>query len=85
MTKRLQVLLSDRDYKEIQRLAKAKSLSIAEWVRQALEAARRKQPMGDAARKIDSIRAAALHDYPTADIDQMNSEIERDFVTDAPA
>ena len=82
MVKRLQVLLADRDYKEIQRLAKAKNLSIAEWVRQALEAARRKQPIGDAARKIDSIRAAARHDYPTADIEQMNAEIARGYAAD---
>jgi len=82
MVKRLQVLLADRDYKEIQRLAKAKNLSIAEWVRQALEAARRKQPIGDAARKIDSIRSAARHDYPTADIEQMNAEIARGYAAD---
>jgi len=79
MTKRLQVLLADRDYRDIQRLAKAKNLSIAEWVRQALDAARRKQPIGDAARKLDAIRAAARHDYPTADVEQMNAEIARGY------
>ena len=84
MTKRLQVLLADRDYREIQRLAKAKNLSIAEWVRQALEAARRKQPIGDGARKIDSIRVAARHDYPTADIDDMNAEIARGHGSERP-
>ncbi|HET6473204.1 MAG TPA: hypothetical protein VFG38_15270 [Pseudomonadales bacterium] len=79
MTKRLQVLLADRDYRDIQRLAKAKNLSIAEWVRQALDAARRIQPIGDAARKLDAIRAAARHDYPTADVEQMNAEIARGY------
>ena len=82
MTKRLQVLLADRDYKDIQRLAKAKNLSIAEWVRQALDAARRRQPTGDVARKIDAIRAAAKHDFPTADIDQMNAEIVRGYTSE---
>jgi len=82
MTKRLQVLLQDRDYKEIQRMARSKSMSIAEWVRQALEAARRVQPVGDVGKKLDVIRAAARHDYPSGDIDQMLGEIERGYAGD---
>jgi hypothetical protein len=35
MAKRLQVILKDPDYREIQRMARARNLSIAEWVRQA--------------------------------------------------
>ena len=82
MAKRLQVILQDRDYKEIQRMARSRNLSIAEWVRQALEAARRRQPVGDAGKKLDVIRAAARHDFPTGDIEQMLSEIERGYVGD---
>ncbi len=82
MTKRLQVLLQDRDYKDIQRMARSKNMSIAEWVRQALEAARRIQPGGDAGKKLDAIRAAARHDYPSGDIEQMLADIERGYAGD---
>jgi len=37
MTKRLQVLLKDAEYREIQRVARSRRMSIAECVRQALE------------------------------------------------
>ena len=36
MAKRLQVILKDREYREIKRTARSRQLSIAEWVRQAL-------------------------------------------------
>ena len=79
MAKRLQVILQDLEYREIQRLARARHLSIAEWVREALAAARRKEPLGDAGKKLDVVRAAARHSYPTADIDRMLNEIESGY------
>lgn len=77
MAKRLQVILQDPDYREIQRIAKARRMSIAEWVRQALAAARRYEPLGDAGKKLDVIRDAARQEFPTADIDEMLAQIER--------
>jgi hypothetical protein len=79
VTKRLQVILQDPEYREIQRLARARRLSIAEWVRQALTAARRREPLGDAGKKLDIVRAAARHTYPTADIDRMLRDIESGY------
>jgi Ribbon-helix-helix protein, copG family len=79
MAKRLQVILQDPEYREIQHLARARHLSIAEWVREALAIARRKEPLGDAGKKLDVVRAAARHTYPTADIDHMLSEIESGY------
>ena len=79
MAKRLQVILQDPEYREIQRLARARRLSIAEWVRQALTAARRREPLGDAGKKLDIVRAAARHTYPSADIERMLSEIESGY------
>ena len=52
-------------------------MSIAEWVRQALELVRRKQPLGSVAKKIEAIHAAGQYAFPTADIDRMLAEIER--------
>jgi hypothetical protein len=79
MAKRLQVILQDPEYREIRSLARARSLSIAEWVRQALTAARRREPLGDAGKKLDIVRAAARHSFPTADIDRMLREIESGY------
>ena len=79
MAKRLQVILQDPEYREIQRAAEAQRLSIAAWVRQALAAARRREPLGNVGKKLDSVRAAARHSYPTADINDMLAEIERGY------
>lgn len=79
MAKRLQVILQDPEYREIQRMARARHMSIAEWVRQALAVARRREPLGDSGKKLDVIRDAARHDFPTADIDEMLAQIERGY------
>ena len=50
---------------------------------QRLRAARRRQSSGDVSPKLAAIRAAAQHDYPTADIDEMNEEIERGYLGDS--
>jgi hypothetical protein len=79
MAKRLQVILQDPDYREIQRAARARSMSIAEWVRQALTHARRREPIGDVEKKLAAVRAAARYESPTSDIDTMLAEIERGY------
>jgi hypothetical protein len=81
MAKRLQVILQDPDYREVQRMARSRHMSLAEWVRQALELARRREPLGDTGKKLEVIRAASQHDYPTGDIDTMLAEIERGYGT----
>jgi hypothetical protein len=79
VAKRLQVLLDDRELRDVQRVARAARMTVAEWVRQALRAARREVPRGDDARKIEAVRAAALEAFPTADIDEMLRQIERGY------
>ncbi|HEY5550649.1 MAG TPA: hypothetical protein VIK52_02085 [Opitutaceae bacterium] len=79
MAKRLQVILQDPEYREIQRMARAQRMSLAEWVRHALAAARRRAPLGDAGKKLDVVRDAARHEFPTADIDDMLAQIERGY------
>ncbi len=83
MAKRLQVILQDPEYREIQRMARSRHLSLAEWVRQALALARRREPLAGTGKKLDVIRAAARHDYPVSDIGQMVAEIEKGYVSDA--
>ena len=79
MSKRLQVILKDPEYREIQRAARARRLSIAQWVRVALEMARRRQPGREAGKKLEVIRAAARFEFPTGDIARMLGEIERGY------
>jgi hypothetical protein len=79
MAKRLQVILKDPEYRELQRAARSRHMSIAEWVRQALELARRSQPRGTVTKKLGIIRAAVRLDYPTGDIDRMLAEIEMGY------
>jgi hypothetical protein len=81
MAKRLQVILQDQEYREIQKMARSRRMSLAEWVRQALDLARRREPLGDTGKKIAVIRAAARHDYPAGDIDKMLAEIEKGYAT----
>jgi hypothetical protein len=79
MAKRLQVILKDPEYKEIQRVARSRRMSIAEWVRQALDVARRREPLGSIGKKLEAIQTATRHDYPVADIDGMLAEIETGY------
>jgi hypothetical protein len=79
MSKRLQVLLDEAELMEIRKLARRQRLSTAAWVRQALRAARRAEPRTDIKKKLATVRAAASHAFPTADIDQMLIEIERGY------
>ena len=73
------MILQDPDYREIQRMARARQMSIAEWVRQALDLARRREPLGNVGKKLEVIRAAARYDFPVSDIDGMLREIERGY------
>jgi hypothetical protein len=79
MAKRLQVILKDPVYRDIQRMARSRRMSIAEWVRQALDLARRREPAGGLGKKLEVIRAATRHDYPSGDIDDMLAEIESGY------
>ena len=80
MSKRLQVLLEETEFREIQRTAKAHRMTVAEWVRQALRAARRRESSGDVEKKLAAIRRAMQYQFPTADIEQMNEEMERGYL-----
>lgn len=79
MSKRLQVILKDPEYREVQRAARSRHMSIAEWVRQALDLARREEPEGSMGKKLEAVRRAAQCDYPVADIDRMLEEIETGY------
>jgi hypothetical protein len=77
MTKRLQVLLDDAELREIQRAARRRRMTVSEWVRMGLRQARADEAGRDVPAKLDAIRRAAAHDYPTGDIEQLLEETAR--------
>lgn len=79
MSKRLQVLLDDMEMKEIRTIARRRRMTVAEWVRGALRAARAEEPGADPRRKLQALRAATAHSFPTADIEEMLAQIERGY------
>jgi hypothetical protein len=79
MSKRLQVLLPEQEMTDIQRLAKREHLTVGEWVRRALREARASRPAAEPQTKLKAIRRAAAYSFPTSDIEQMLSEIERGY------
>ena len=79
MTKRLQVVLTNIEYGEVQRAARSHNMSVAAWVRQALGIVRRRGPSDFVAQKLEAIRVAVRLKYPTADIDTVQAEIESGY------
>jgi hypothetical protein len=79
MAKRLQVLLDEAEFRELRRVAKTRRMTVAEWVRQTLRAARQREPLGAAADKIAVVRAASRHRFPTAEIEDMLRDIEQGY------
>ena len=79
MSKRLQVLLPDKEMKDIQRLARQEHLTVGEWVRRTLREARAQKPVIDAEAKLKALRRAAEFSFPAPDIEQMLAEIEQGY------
>ncbi len=74
MVKRLQVLLDEAEYSEIQETAQRQRMSIDEWVRQALRQARLSRP-GTVEAKLSALAEAMRHEFPTGNIDEMLRDI----------
>ena len=82
MSKRLQVIIDADELSELKTIATQHHMTVAEWVRQVLRAARRQQPRVDAERKLKAIRMATRHKFPSGDIQQMLDEIGRGYMGD---
>lgn len=83
MSKRLQVVMDDAELLEIQQAARRHRMTVAEWVRQALRAARRHEAPATMDRKLRAVREATRHEYPTGDIGDMLAEIERGYLPES--
>lgn len=79
MSKRLQVLLDEAEFRDLRESARREGVPVSEWVRRALREMRRHEPRGNVGDKVRAVRAAARHEFPTADIDEMLAEIDRGY------
>ena len=79
MSKRLQVILTDEEYEELRVVSSAAGMTVSEWVRQALRKMRRDHSLLEADGKIEAVRAAVKHEFPTGDIDTMLHDIESGY------
>jgi len=84
MTKRLQVLLDDAELKELQRFARERRMTVAEFVRQTLRAARTEATIPDLAERLAAVKRAYEHEFPIDDIEVVLDEIERGYLGDRP-
>lgn len=77
MSKRLQVVMTEEEYAEIRTAARLERMTVAEWVRQSLRAARAGNWALTADEKLDVVRNAIEHSFPTGDIEEMLADIAR--------
>ena len=83
MTKRLQVLFEDNEYRALQQSAREERMTVAEWVRQALRQALRQARLSRRRAvdtKLRAVARAGRHQFPTAEIDAMLDEIEQGYL-----
>jgi tellurite resistance protein len=85
MTKRLQVLLDETELEEIRQIAERERMTVAEWVRQTLRAARKERSRISPETKLEATRKAAEHAFPVSGIDGMLEEIERGYLHERPS
>ncbi|MFO7893931.1 MAG: hypothetical protein R6U63_09360 [Longimicrobiales bacterium] len=79
MSKRLQVVMDEDEYREIREAAEQRRLTVSEWVRRTLRRARESEPSTDIGSKLEVVRSAVRYDFPTADVAQMLREIEASY------
>jgi hypothetical protein len=80
----MQVLIEEQEFRRMQRIAREQGLTLAEWVRQSLREASRREPLGDPGRKLAHLRSALRHEFPAPDIEQMIEEIGRGYSAGLP-
>ncbi|MBV9144478.1 MAG: antitoxin [Acidobacteria bacterium] len=81
MSKRLQVILDDPEYRDLQRAARARRMSIAQWVREALAFAHQRQSTLSIEQKLEALNRASKYEFPIGDVEQLLTEIERGYLS----
>lgn len=77
--------MDDAEYAALLQAAAARGVTVADWVREAIGAARRRESSADVDRKLDAIRAAVRHTGPTGQIERLTAEVDRSYRSGAGA
>lgn len=84
MSRRLQVEVDNREFEQIEKLARRQRMSVDDWVLKVLREAHRNQPQRSTGEETESKLAlldrAMEYEFPTADIDQMLAEVQRGYL-----
>ena len=83
MSRRLQVIVDDKEYQYFKRLAQAAHTSLGEWVRQMLRQGSERTSSKSAQEKLRGLDQVIHNEFPTGDIDQVLREIERGYADGA--
>jgi hypothetical protein len=76
MSKRLQILVSEREAEQFRRSAEREGQSLSEWARLAMRDVQKRQAMKTSEQKLRALERALTHSHPTGDVEQMLAEIE---------
>ncbi len=79
MSKRLQVVLEDSEYRDLEHWARRQRTSVSAVVRRAIREFRQSEATREPQRKLQVVREAARHAYPAPEIAQVLTEIERGY------
>lgn len=77
MSKRLQLIMKEKEIERLRRCAQRGGLTLSEWARQALERARRDQEGPTPEQKRNALDRALQCGHPTGDLDEVLADIER--------
>ncbi len=76
MSKRLQVLLPEDEFEQLQQASKSANKTVAEWVRESIRVKLREQRPKSPEKRLALILKFASHSGPTGSIEQILAEIE---------
>ena len=77
MSTRLQIVMSEAEVASLRRVARRAGLTVSEWARRALRAARDTQAGPSPDSRLEALARALRCNHPTGDIDDMLADIER--------
>ncbi len=69
--------MDDAEFERLRRCAEREGLTLSDWARRAFEQARQRQTGPTPEQKLAAIDRALTCRYPTGDIEEMLTEIER--------
>ena len=77
MSPRLKIVISDAEVGSLRQVARRAGLTVSEWARRALRAARDAQAGPSPTSRLDALDRARGCNHPSGDIGEMLAEIER--------